>query len=147
MRSCLEAGLGVGLPHGLSNAEPLANIELLIAALDVSQIRELRPRVQSFEQLVLPQKHKDIVEALVKTHSRGDRPVRDAVGDEDNDRREDLVRGKGKGVILLLHGVPGVGKTSTAECVAEYTNRPLFALTCGKEFASAVMIPYADTIR
>jgi DNA polymerase III delta prime subunit len=96
---------------------------------------------------VLPRGHKDIVEALVKTHSRGDRPVRDAVGDEDNDRREDLVRGKGKGVILLLHGVPGVGKTSTAECVAEYTNRPLFALTCGKEFASAVMIPYADTIR
>jgi DNA polymerase III delta prime subunit len=81
---------------------------------------------------VLPRGHKDIVEALVKTHSRGDRPVRDAVGDEHNDRREDLVRGKGKGVILLLHGVPGVGKTSTAECVAEYTNRPLFALTCGK---------------
>lgn len=42
------------------------------------------------------------------------------------------MRGKGKGVIILLHGVPGVGKTSTAECVAEYTNRPLFALTCGK---------------
>jgi signal recognition particle GTPase len=102
------------------------------ADIDVSQIKQLRPRVQSFEQLVLPQGHKDIVEALVKTHSRGDRPVRDAVGDEDNDHREDLVRGKGKGVILLLHGVPGVGKTSTAECVAEYTNRPLFALTCGK---------------
>jgi SpoVK/Ycf46/Vps4 family AAA+-type ATPase len=117
------------------------------ADIDVSQIKQLRPRVQSFEQLVLPQGHKDIVEALVKTHSRGDRPVRDAVGDEDNDQREDLVRGKGKGVILLLHGVPGVGKTSTAECVAEYTNRPLFALTCGKEFSSAVMIPYADTFR
>jgi signal recognition particle GTPase len=117
------------------------------ADIDVSQIKQLRPRVQSFEQLVLPQGHKDIVEALVKTHSRGDRPIRDAVGDEDDDHREDLVRGKGKGVILLLHGVPGVGKTSTAECVAEYTNRPLFALTCGKDFSYAIMTPYSDTIR
>jgi SpoVK/Ycf46/Vps4 family AAA+-type ATPase len=27
----------------------------------------------------------------------------------------ELVRGKGRGLIILLHGVPGVGKTSTAE--------------------------------
>lgn len=35
---------------------------------------------------------------------------------------------------------PGVGKTSTAECVAEYTQRPLYAITCGDigETASAV---------
>lgn len=49
---------------------------------------------------------------------------------------EDLVRGKGKGVIILLHGVPGVGKTSTAECVAQYTGRPLYALTCGESLPS-----------
>lgn len=125
----------------------LANFQFFTAALDVSQIRKLRPQVQSFEQLVLPQSHKDIVEALVKTHSRGARPVRDAVGDEDTDRREDLVRGKGKGVILLLHGVPGVGKTSTAECVAEYTNRPLFALTCGMYLSFSHADPKTDTIR
>ena len=28
-------------------------------------------------------------------------------------------------------GVPGVGKTSTAECVAAQTKRPLFPITCG----------------
>lgn len=126
---------------------PLADFVSLTADLDVSRIRQLRPRVQSFEQLVLPQSHKDIVEALVKTHSRGARPVRDAVGDEDTDRREDLVRGKGKGVILLLHGVPGVGKTSTAECVAEYTNRPLFALTCGMFISFSRDNSETDTIR
>ena len=43
----------------------------------------------------------------------------------------DLVRGKGKGLIILLHGAPGVGKTSTAECVADHTKRPLFPITCG----------------
>ncbi|OJJ46459.1 hypothetical protein ASPZODRAFT_32962, partial [Penicilliopsis zonata CBS 506.65] len=43
----------------------------------------------------------------------------------------DVVRGKGKGLIILLHGSPGVGKTSTAECVAAHTGRPLFPITCG----------------
>jgi len=59
----------------------------------------------------------------------------------------DLVKGKGKGLIILLHGEPGmalyqiqainlanlegVGKTSTAECVADLTHRPLFPITCG----------------
>ncbi|KLU80982.1 hypothetical protein MAPG_00078 [Magnaporthiopsis poae ATCC 64411] len=37
----------------------------------------------------------------------------------------------GKGLIILLHGVPGVGKTSTAETVAEYYNKPLLPITCG----------------
>jgi SpoVK/Ycf46/Vps4 family AAA+-type ATPase len=43
----------------------------------------------------------------------------------------DLVRGKGKGLIILLHGVPGVGKTSTAESIASFTKRPLYPITCG----------------
>ncbi|KAF3801312.1 hypothetical protein GCG54_00005468 [Colletotrichum gloeosporioides] len=41
----------------------------------------------------------------------------------------DFVRGKGNGLILLLHGKPGVGKTCTAECIAEFTRRPLMILT------------------
>lgn len=94
--------------------------------LDVARIIALKSHPQSFEQLVLPLEHKSIVQGLVETHSRPEKTE-----DMDNAYREDLVRGKGKGVILLLHGVPGVGKTSTAECVAEKTKRPLFALTCG----------------
>lgn len=82
----------------------------VLVGLDVARIGPLKPRVQSFEQLVLPKEHKKIVEGLVKTHSRGARPVQDAIGDDETDRREDLVRGKGKGVILLLHGVPGVAR-------------------------------------
>ncbi|KAF2636666.1 hypothetical protein P280DRAFT_408864, partial [Massarina eburnea CBS 473.64] len=40
----------------------------------------------------------------------------------------------GKGLILLLHGAPGVGKTSTAETkerIASLYSRPLFPITCG----------------
>ena len=43
----------------------------------------------------------------------------------------DFIRNKGDGQIFLLHGKPGVGKTTTAECVAELTRRPLLSLTCG----------------
>ena len=34
-------------------------------------------------------------------------------------------------MIILLHGVPGVGKSSTAETIAEETGRPLLPVTCG----------------
>lgn len=51
-----------------------------------------------------------------------------------------IIKGKGRGLIILLHGVPGVGKTSTAETIAETTGRPLLPVTCGDigENASAV---------
>jgi len=48
----------------------------------------------------------------------------------------DAIKGKGQGLLVLLHGPPGVGKTSTAECAAEFTERPLFPITCGDLGAS-----------
>lgn len=44
---------------------------------------------------------------------------------------QDFIRGKGQGLIILLHGAPGVGKTATAEAVAMYRRKPLFLITCG----------------
>ncbi|RYO75025.1 hypothetical protein DL764_010597 [Monosporascus ibericus] len=41
----------------------------------------------------------------------------------------DFVEGKGNGLIFLLHGGPGVGKTFTAECIAHSLERPLMVLT------------------
>ena len=43
----------------------------------------------------------------------------------------DIIRGKGKGLVILLHGPPGVGKTATAEAVAIENSKPLFPITCG----------------
>ncbi|KAI1324566.1 hypothetical protein F5Y16DRAFT_423877 [Xylariaceae sp. FL0255] len=44
---------------------------------------------------------------------------------------QDLIRGKGRGLVILLHGAPGVGKTATAEAVAMWHQKPLFVITCG----------------
>lgn len=41
---------------------------------------------------------------------------------------DDVIMGKGQGLIILLSGPPGTGKTLTAEAVADRTHRPLFYL-------------------
>ncbi|TKA60914.1 hypothetical protein B0A55_12153, partial [Friedmanniomyces simplex] len=72
-----------------------------------------------FDKLVLPAAQKDLVRALVTTHTQQSAGF------------DDIVKGKGKGLILVLHGPPGVGKTCTAETVAEYCERPLYMVSSG----------------
>jgi hypothetical protein len=81
-----------------------------------------------FDQLAIPKSHKSLVLALVRNHPSGKLATAGKVASRPE---MDLVRGKGKGLIILLHGVPGVGKTSTAESVASFTKRPLYPITCG----------------
>ncbi|KAF4947331.1 hypothetical protein FSARC_13997 [Fusarium sarcochroum] len=85
--------------------------------------------VTPFDHLVLEKGHKKIIKSLIAQHFR-DKKM--ASGQTD---QFDIVKGKGKswwlGLILLLHGAPGVGKTSTAEGVAELFQKPLFQITCG----------------
>ena len=96
--------------------------------LDVSLIEDIKDRGSGFDSLVLPDGHKETLLALVKKHSKGKQLETGLIADN---RQMDLVRGKGKGLIILLHGEPGVGKSSTVESVAEFTHRPLFQVTCG----------------
>ncbi|KAI0199496.1 hypothetical protein F4808DRAFT_461816 [Astrocystis sublimbata] len=77
-----------------------------------------------FQKLVLPSGHRKIVRALINTHA-------DKFETTESQHEFDIVKGKGRGLIILLHGAPGVGKTSTAECVAANAGRPLFPITCG----------------
>jgi hypothetical protein len=98
--------------------------------LNIDNIRPLERHSDGFESLILPQGVARLVESLVKTHDPQNRPLA-ASSESEREHHVDLVRGKGKGLIILLHGAPGVGKTSTAECVADYTHRPLFPITCG----------------
>uniref|UniRef100_A0A8H7N1J9 AAA+ ATPase domain-containing protein n=1 Tax=Bionectria ochroleuca TaxID=29856 RepID=A0A8H7N1J9_BIOOC len=82
-----------------------------------------------FNHLMMNEKQKQAILALVETHEK----ARLSPGAKKHSigASLDLVTGKGTGLILLLHGEPGVGKTSTAECVADRTKRPLFPITCG----------------
>ncbi|KAJ0307035.1 hypothetical protein COL516b_004267 [Colletotrichum fioriniae] len=71
--------------------------------------------LDAFERLVLPGGHKEMVKSLVTQHFR-DKKAREKMVDRNPhvDASSDLIRGKGQGLIILLHGAPGVGKTTTA---------------------------------
>ncbi|KAH8743077.1 hypothetical protein BGZ57DRAFT_779382 [Hyaloscypha finlandica] len=89
----------------------------------------------AFNRLVLPEGHREMVKSLVTQHFRDKQMVTQNIGGKQvllaRNEKSDLIAGKGKGLILLLHGAPGVGKTTTAEGVAELFKKPLFQVTCG----------------
>ena len=86
--------------------------------LYVDRISDVSWNKEAFENLVVNPKTKELVQALVTNQLRADRST-------------DLIRGKGNGLTVLLHGGPGTGKTFTAEGVAEIAEKPLFRVTCG----------------
>ena len=104
--------------------------------LNMSLISDITPEqvkntAAGYEDLVLPEGHKKLLQAVVKNQVAEPRQ-RSGEREEDPDEFQmDVVKGKGKGLIILLHGAPGVGKTSTAECVAAQLKRPLLPITCG----------------
>lgn len=100
----------------------------LIQDINEEELKQMRA---GFEDLVLPDGHRMLLQALVKNQVRNPTLTSDKFDIGADDFSMDLVRGKGKGLIILLHGVPGVGKTSTAECVAAQLKRPLLPITCG----------------
>jgi hypothetical protein len=45
---------------------------------------------------------------------------------------DDIIQGKGKGIIVICSGPPGTGKTLTAEVYSEAAERPLYVIQCSQ---------------
>lgn len=99
------------------------------ASVDVMTMEKIPPQQNIFDDLEIDHKNKQMVKSLVASHfeKRELQKSRPGLGP----MNQDLIRGKGLGLFILLHGVPGVGKTATAEAVAQANGKPLFAITCG----------------
>lgn len=69
---------------------------------NVSDITEVQFSRHAFDGLVLPSDKKAMILSLVESRSEESLPS------------DDVIRGKEAGIIFLLHGPPGVGKTFTA---------------------------------
>ena len=90
--------------------------------LDIHHIKEIVQVTseEAFERLELVKAQKDLIRDLVKSHTSGTGKL---------PMMQDIMKDKGKGLVILLHGPPGVGKTLTAESVAELTGKPLFSVS------------------
>ncbi|KAM6540249.1 hypothetical protein FALCPG4_001974 [Fusarium falciforme] len=86
--------------------------------LQVDQIRDVVWNDKAFSNLVADEDMKELILALVTNQL-------------ETEKGTDLIDNKGNGLIMLLHGSPGTGKTFTAESVAEIAKKPLYPVTCG----------------
>ncbi len=96
--------------------------------LDIQSLKSLPTSDDVFNDLKIDPSHRMMVVSLVKSHleKQAAQKLRPSIS-----MNQDLIRGKGSGLVILLHGVPGVGKTATAEAIAQTNKKPLFVITCG----------------
>lgn len=95
--------------------------EKLWLEFSISGISDIDWNEDAFDSLVLPDNQKSIVKALVESHT--------FCAAQNID---DVIQGKGKGLVAVLHGPPGTGKTLTAEGIAELLKRPLYMVSAGE---------------
>jgi hypothetical protein len=83
----------------------------------VQNVEEYRYKPELREKLVLPDAHRDLIDILTT---------------DMNTLMEDIVEGKSGGTTILCKGVPGLGKTLTAEVYAEVVGKPLYRVHSGQ---------------
>ena len=93
--------------------------------LFIESVQEIKWSEHAFSKLVLPEDQKELILALTESQR------------DNRNTFEDIVQGKGMGMIMLLSGPPGVGKTLTAESVSENMKCPLYMMSAGDLGTSA----------
>lgn len=83
----------------------------------VDQISEIEFDKTAFDRTVIPQKNKDMIRRLVTNFYKTE--------------CQNFIKGKGRGLVFLLHGKPGVGKTLTAHGISELLGLPLYSVGTG----------------
>ncbi|KAH7092408.1 hypothetical protein FB567DRAFT_237317 [Paraphoma chrysanthemicola] len=85
----------------------------------VNCVQDISWQKDAFDRLVLPKNQKELILGFAESQ----RKFRDSF--------DDVIEGKGRGMIILLCGPPGVGKTLTAESMAEEMKIPLYMMSAG----------------
>ena len=119
MREVSALGTRNGVSLGSKTGEQFKHTDLQPGGFPVSRLHQVEWSDDPFQSLVIGTKQKTLIHSLVKQHSL-------------NTGYDDVVQGKGLGLIGLLSGNPGCGKTLTAEAVAEVTKRPLYPVSAGE---------------
>ncbi|KAI0406697.1 hypothetical protein F4802DRAFT_91149 [Xylaria palmicola] len=98
---------------------------------DIRYLKPVRDTLNPLESLQLPEKHKVMIQSAVFGHLEKKKVRRRATLMNSEFLDQDIIHGKGRGLAVLLHGPPGVGKTATAEAIAHFYKKPLFPITSG----------------
>lgn len=69
------------------------------------------------DKLILPKDHKEVIAVLMETAQQ---------------EMDDIIKGKSGGTICICTGIPGTGKTLTAEVTSETIQRPLYKVNCSQ---------------
>lgn len=85
----------------------------------VDLINDISFNANAFDALVLPEDQKELILSFAESQAMHATTF------------DDVISGKGRGHITLLSGPPGVGKTLTAESVAEHMRAPLYMMSAG----------------
>ncbi|KAL8949006.1 MAG: hypothetical protein Q9222_004846 [Ikaeria aurantiellina] len=90
------------------------------AQFHVRKVGAIEPanKKQMMDRLIFPEESASVkveLQVLIEQHGRTELPL-----------IADPIKGKGAGLVVLLHGPPGVGKTLTAETFAKCAGKPLY---------------------
>lgn len=94
----------------------------------------------AYDHLVYDPQQKDLVLSFVESHKKRPKTDTKTNGKKPKSANDDVIKGKGEGLIILLSGPPGTGKTLTAEAVADRSRRPLFYLQAEDLGISAALL-------
>lgn len=86
----------------------------------IDDLSEIKWSADAIDRLVIDKRQKKVLSSLINSavFTQG------AEGD--------VIGWKGRGLVMLLHGQPGTGKTLTAESVCESLHRPLYIVSGGE---------------
>ncbi|KAH8885810.1 P-loop containing nucleoside triphosphate hydrolase protein [Thozetella sp. PMI_491] len=95
--------------------------KIWVKMVNFNHLSEIVFNGDPFRSLQFPSHRKQFIHRLVEGFQKGK-----------GGSYDDVIEGKGKGLIFLLYGPPGLGKTLTAESVAEVAKRPLYHISAGE---------------
>lgn len=87
--------------------------------INITKLTPITWDKNAMESLIIDEGKKTRLKCLIRNYTSG------------RIKGGDIIRNKGRGLTLVFYGPSGVGKTLTAECLAEYAETPLIPLSVG----------------